>query len=168
MTDKPHPEHNMMTPKFAHPFQMMASLLVGVAIAFLGTAPLRLLAEEVPAAKTPQKVLRFVATDPVGAPRPEAASAIKKVSMPPNRIVVELDNSGTADGVLEVSSGQPLCLGEVSGCQAVIGQAPDSPWKVAITGRQAGVKQMVELANCRSATDAVTPSLFTADGMTNS
>jgi beta-glucosidase len=80
--------------------------------------------------------------------------------MPPNRIVVELDPSGTADGVLEVSSGQPLCLGEVSGCQSVLGQASDSPWKVAITGRQAGVKQMVELANCRSATDAVTPSLF--------
>jgi lysophospholipase L1-like esterase len=139
---------------------MMASLLVGVAIAILGTAPLRVLAEELPAANTPQKVLRFVPTDSVGATAPEAPSAIKKVSMPPNRIVVELNHSGTADGVLEVFSGQPLCLGEVSGCQSVISQASDNHWEVAITGRQAGVKQLVEIANRRTATDAVTPRLF--------
>jgi lysophospholipase L1-like esterase len=136
---------------------MIAGLLVGIAITFFGTAPLPLVAKEVPAAKPPQKVLGFVPTDSVD---PEAASAIKKVSMPANRIVVELDDSGTADGVLEVSSEQPLCLGEVIGCQAVIGEASDRSWKVAITGRQAGVKQMIEIANRRTATDAVTPILF--------
>jgi len=132
---------------------MATSLLVGVASAFFASAP----AKEPPTAKVPQKVLGFVSTDSGG---PEAPSQIKKVSMPPNRIVVELDPSGTADGVLEISSGQALCLGDVGGCQAVISQAADTLWKVAITGRQKGVNQKIEIANRRTATDAITPVLF--------
>jgi len=131
-----------MPPKFAHPTRMIAGLLVGIAITISSSAPLPLVAKEVPAAKPPQKVLGVVPADSVD---PMAASAMKKLSMPPNRIVVELDHSGTADGAREVSSEQPLCLGEVVGCRAVIEQASDRSWKVAITGRQAGVKQMIEI-----------------------
>jgi lysophospholipase L1-like esterase len=132
---------------------MATCLLVGVASAFFASAP----AKEPPAAKAPQKVLGFVPKDSLA---PEAPSAIMKVSTPPNRIVVELDPSGTADGVLEVSSRQALCLGEVNGCQAVISQASDQLWKVAIKGRQAGKNQRIEIANRRTATDALTPVLF--------
>ncbi len=137
---------------------MGGRLFLGAAIAVLSISPLRAIAQDAPGARSPQKVLRFVPS--AGSALPETGSGIKNTAMPPNRIVVELDNSGTADGVLEISSGKPLCLGSVSGCQAAIGKASDSLWKVAITGRQAGAKQVVELANCRSPEDAVTPSLF--------
>jgi len=151
---------NVMSHKFACPLRPAARLLTGAATAFLIMAPLRVPAEDAAGAKVPQKVLRFVPAATPAAGLPDAASGIKSVATPPNRIVVELDSAGTTDGTLEISSGQPLCLGAASGCLAALRQAADSIWNVAVTGRQAGARQVVELANCRSPEDAVTPSLF--------
>lgn len=85
---------------------------------------------------------------------------IKSVAMPPNRMIIELNGSGNSDGLLEITCGHPLCLGGVSGCSASVERGADNLWTVRITGRQQGTKQMVELAKCRSADDAITPVLF--------
>jgi len=85
---------------------------------------------------------------------------IKSVAMPPNRMIIELNGSGTSDGSLRLTSGHPLCLGGARGCSASLERGPDNLWTIRITGRRQGTKQVIEIAYCRSAEDAVTPRLF--------
>ena len=91
------------------------------------------------------------------------SAEVREVRRPPNRTIIDLTDAGARAGALYVHSTKPLCLGTVLGCRAELQSRGEGVWKVAISDRRRGEPQSIELADSRSAADAVTPRLFKRD-----